>query len=1149
MNILFQLIFALIIVVNMPVTAGIVENFSGTQSPAQLHDGAKRNQSLEMSVTPDGRKALRIFWTANCFRYAEPMFQKPVVTPDFEQGVVTVSVYTPENCPVVRFNLRLIDANREVFQWDQAVSWRQAGWKTLTYSLTPSNSKQSWGDKADKKIDFPVKVLGFGIDFQKDAGAGEFWLGSIAFASAGGDKVVTTEPCCRFDDGGKWQTSFYIGQGSSIQSVEGMTVKAEAATVILKERMWNLVDFALPSAVILDARLNAGDATASFSFRDQRNKTVSSTPIQLKSGDNHLVFDLSSAMNGLTPPVRIEQLILESPSRRADLILRNAEIQFRRSAIEAVKAEIITGNPVHVLKAGEEQKFKLQFANIADAPVSFRAQAEFADTSGHAFTIERNFELNARQSVEWSPEKHPERYGLWSVNYILTDLKNKDSVRQGRMAFAYINPAGPTAEKPAGFLFGICTHTERWSKSDQEKEVLAAALCGAKVIRTGSDWGSIQPKPDVWNWDEMDHMVGLYGRNGMELQYIFAFTPRWAAPEARRMDKNWLVWNRSAPELNAWRNFVTATARRYQNQIRYWEVWNEPDLSGFGNFTVEEYVQMQKTAYQAVKSVNPQLQVMTGGFATSADHPGRKDKLFQEKFLRNAKGSFDVHATHEHCDFATYAQRVDQLFLPLRRATGTEVPWFTNETAISSLDGAEIFQAETLFKKLIFAWARGSIGYNWYDLRNDGFDPKDGEHNMGMLTNDFYPKPVYPVYNALAAEFRDMKFERQINMGTNLWAFVFKNRDCIIIPAWNEATASAANHIIIKTDAAQAEQIDMMGNATPVPLLDGMTILEVGATPSSLKLTGATFVETAGSMAEVISSAIAVPGKPVPVSMKLRNPLQSERPFRLKLQTPAGISADRNTATATIPAGGECKIDFSLRLGAEVRNEYGVTPKLKLAYSLDNTPWHGELVIPVNMAILIPSGTFQRKPDFNLNARTQVFSLCAADPSKGHLVWRDANDLSARIWLAANDRELILRAEVSDDVHNQPYSGGEMWQGDGIQFAIQSTEQTGFWEIGLSRRNDGSSESFVWVAPKGFDSRKVIPQIRLQTSRDGQITTYQAAIPLEAIGLTKSTMRNGIRFNLLVNDNDGELREGWINIAPNLGTNKNPASYPFVVFE
>ncbi|MEI3001775.1 MAG: hypothetical protein V8T86_12910 [Victivallis sp.] len=39
-------------------------------------------------------------------------------------------------------------------------------------------------------------------------------------------------------------------------------------------------------------------------------------------------------------------------------------------------------------------------------------------------------------------------------------------------------------------------------------------------------------------------------------------------------------------------------------------------------------------------------------------------------------------------------------------------------------------QAITLFKKLLFAWSRGSIGYTWYDLRNDiGYYRVDGEHN------------------------------------------------------------------------------------------------------------------------------------------------------------------------------------------------------------------------------------------------------------------------------------------------------------------------------------------------------------------------------------------------------------------------------------
>ena len=72
---------------------------------------------------------------------------------------------------------------------------------------------------------------------------------------------------------------------------------------------------------------------------------------------------------------------------------------------------------------------------------------------------------------------------------------------------------------------------------------------------------------------------------------------------------------------------------------------------------------------------------------------------------------------------SSVAQVVDERFLPMRRETGTTVPWYSNETAIHSLNGAERNQALTLFKKLIFAWSRGAIGYTWYDLRNDGFDP------------------------------------------------------------------------------------------------------------------------------------------------------------------------------------------------------------------------------------------------------------------------------------------------------------------------------------------------------------------------------------------------------------------------------------------
>ena len=57
------------------------------------------------------------------------------------------------------------------------------------------------------------------------------------------------------------------------------------------------------------------------------------------------------------------------------------------------------------------------------------------------------------------------------------------------------------------------------------------------------------------------------------------------------------------------------------------------------------------------------------------------------------------------------------------------------------------------------------------------------------------------------------------------------------------------------------------------------------------------------------------------------------------------------------------------------------------------------------------------------------------------------------------------------------------------------------------------------------------------------------AIPLAALGIGRQALRDGFRFNLIVNDNDGQGRKGWIQVAPGLGGNKDAEQYPFVVFE
>jgi hypothetical protein len=63
------------------------------------------------------------------------------------------------------------------------------------------------------------------------------------------------------------------------------------------------------------------------------------------------------------------------------------------------------------------------------------------------------------------------------------------------------------------------------------------------------------------------------------------------------------------------------------------------------------------------------------------------------------------------------------------------------------------------------------------------------------------------------------------------------------------------------------------------------------------------------------------------------------------------------------------------------------------------------------------------------------------------------------------------------------------------------------------------------------------------------VTRYDLTLPESAVGMTPDMARRGFRFNLLVNEDDGEGRDGWIQIAPGIGGSKTPERYPFVVFE
>lgn len=77
------------------------------------------------------------------------------------------------------------------------------------------------------------------------------------------------------------------------------------------------------------------------------------------------------------------------------------------------------------------------------------------------------------------------------------------------------------------------------------------------------------------------------------MRETLVFTPKWAATDN---PKNLPFPRNRKPQMTAWENYVRAMFERYGNRVEYFEIWNEPDLTGFVDFPVEDYIGLCRTA-------------------------------------------------------------------------------------------------------------------------------------------------------------------------------------------------------------------------------------------------------------------------------------------------------------------------------------------------------------------------------------------------------------------------------------------------------------------------------------------------------------------------------------------------------------------------
>jgi len=166
-------------------------------------------------------------------------------------------------------------------------------------------------------------------------------------------------------------------------------------------------------------------------------------------------------------------------------------------------------------------------------------------------------------------------------------------------------------------------------------------------------WRDIEgAKKGAFDWSHPDEIIYRANVKGLDVLARMDNAPDWAAPGC--FDPATASMG-PARNLKDWTDFLTAFATRYKGRVRAYQIWNEPNLAREWCKqppNPEQYVQLLKASYQAIKRADPNALVISAGLTpTTADFDqAMPDMKFFARMYdamgNNSSGYFDLLGVH-----------------------------------------------------------------------------------------------------------------------------------------------------------------------------------------------------------------------------------------------------------------------------------------------------------------------------------------------------------------------------------------------------------------------------------------------------------------------------------------------------------------------
>lgn len=331
---------------------------------------------------------------------------------------------------------------------------------------------------------------------------------------------------------------------------------------------------------------------------------------------------------------------------------------------------------------------------------------------------------------------------------------------------------------------------------------------GADVVRGGF----VERRSSVEKrLEELRQGMKIYARHGLSPMY--QLNP----PDSRWKNREQLMKDSLI--------FLKAAAKEFGNQIPFWELGNEPNLTGFYRDSMEEYTRDYIRFYDAIKAGNPETTVFNGGLCYTLSERSRRfvelvpvDKI--DGFTYHAHGFGSAAERRGYTKF----QRVIQMY------NKTQVPIMADtETGYAAKEKeSERDQAHTAAQKMVFAQSKDMLLF-WFRVwtwhKYSCTDPDDKRQ----------PRPAILAYRSVVEQLRGFTFDRQIQLhAPELQAYLFKQGKKRVCVLWNENQSEQRTALYLGSNRQSLNNVelyDVFSNRIPCKVRNSGTV-EVSLTPS-----------------------------------------------------------------------------------------------------------------------------------------------------------------------------------------------------------------------------------------------------------------------------------------------------------------------------